>query len=110
MTDSDDKLKDLNKNELNELSKKVMSISKKELTKDLINEFSIFNGAKYFSSQKFQNYLVFIPANNCIKYFSGSTRIDLWKSMECQKKKMKIWLNQTGIFHQILLIIIYYQT
>ena len=73
MTDSDDKLKDLNKKELNELSKKVMSTSKK----DLINEFSIFNGAKYFSSQKFQNYLVFIPANNCIKYFSGSTRIDL---------------------------------
>ena len=54
-----------------------MSTSKKELTKDLINEFSIFNGAKYFSSQKFQNYLVFIPANNCIKYFGGSTRIDL---------------------------------
>ena len=51
MTDSDDKLKDLNKKELNELSKKVMSTSKKELTKDLINEFSIFNGAKYFSSK-----------------------------------------------------------
>ena len=51
---------DLNKNELNEPSKKVKAISTKELTKDLINEFSILNGAKYFSSGIFQNYLVFI--------------------------------------------------
>ena len=28
----------------------------------------------------FQNYLVFIPAKKYIKYFSGSTRIDSWKS------------------------------
>ena len=32
---------DLNKNELNELSKKVKAISTKGLTKDLINKFSI---------------------------------------------------------------------
>ena len=41
----------------------------------MINEFSILNGAKYFSSGIFQNYLVFIPG----KYFSG-TRIYSWKS------------------------------
>ena len=58
------KLKDIksNKNELNELSKKVKSISTKALTKDLINKFSIPNGGKYFSLGIFQNYLVFIPA------------------------------------------------
>ena len=39
---------DLNKNELNELSKKVKTISTKRLTKDVINKFSILNGAKYF--------------------------------------------------------------
>ena len=39
----------LNKNELNELSKKIKSISTKGLTKGLINKFSILNGAKYFS-------------------------------------------------------------
>ena len=38
-----------NKNELNELSKKVNAISIKGLTKDLIDKFSILNGAKYFS-------------------------------------------------------------
>ena len=57
-TDFDDKLinshknNTSDKNELNEQSEKVKAIS----TKDLINKFSIFNGAKYFSSGIFQNY------------------------------------------------------
>ena len=55
-------------------------MSTKELTTYLINEFSILNGAKYFSLGIFQNYLVFIPAKKYIKYFSGSTRIESWKS------------------------------
>ena len=81
-TDFDNKLKDVtsNKNELNELSKKVKAISTKGLTKDLINKFSILNGAKYFSSGIFQNCLVFIPAKKKVKYFSGFTWIDSWKS------------------------------
>ena len=51
-TDFDSKLKNVtsNENELNELSKKVKSISTKGLTKDLINTTSILTGAKYFSS------------------------------------------------------------
>ena len=51
MTDFINKLKDVtsNKNELNELSKKVKEISTKELTKDLIDKFSIPDGTKYFS-------------------------------------------------------------
>ena len=50
-TDFDNKLKDVtsNKNELNELSKKVKAISTKELAKDLIDKLSILNGVKYFS-------------------------------------------------------------
>ena len=40
-------------NELTELSEKVKVISRKELTKDLINKFSTLNGAKYFSSGLF---------------------------------------------------------
>ena len=38
------------------------------------------NGANYFSSGIFQNYLVFIPAKKYIKYFSSTTGIDSWKS------------------------------
>ena len=51
-TDFDSKLKNVtsNENKLNELSKKVKSISTKGLTKDLINTTSILTGAKYFSS------------------------------------------------------------
>ena len=47
-----------NKNKLNELLKKVKEISTKGLTRYLINKISILNGAKYFSSGIFQNYLV----------------------------------------------------
>ena len=51
----------------------------KVLTKHLINKFSILNGEKYFSSGIFQNYLVLIPAKQYIKYFSGTTKINLSK-------------------------------
>ena len=44
----------------------------------MINKFSILNGAKYFSSGIFQNYLVFLPAKKYIKYFSGTTWIGSW--------------------------------
>ena len=52
----------------------------KGLTKNLINISSVLNGAKYFSSRTFQNYLAFIPAKIYIKYFSGTTRNDLLNS------------------------------
>ena len=45
----------------------------------------ILYGAKCFSSGIFQKYLVKYrylvnPAEKCIKYFSGTTWIDTWKS------------------------------
>ena len=46
----------------------------------MINKFSILNGANYFSSEIFQNYFVLIPPKKYIKYFSGTTRNDSWKS------------------------------
>ena len=46
----------------------------------MIDKFSILNGAKYFCSGIFQNYLVFIPANKDIKYFTGTTGIESRKS------------------------------
>ena len=56
--------------------KKFKAISRKGLTNDLMNKFSILNGAKYFSSGMFQNYLVFIPVKKYLKYFSSTTWID----------------------------------
>ena len=32
-----------------------------------------------FLQKIFQNYLVFIPANEFVKYFTGTTRIESWK-------------------------------
>ena len=74
----DNKLKDVtaNKNELNELTKKVKTISKKGLIKDFINKFSIFNVANYFSSGLFQNCLLFIPVKKHSKHFNAITKID----------------------------------
>ena len=62
-----------------EIEKKIKAISTKGLTKDLIDKFSILNGAKYFSLGIFQNYLVFIPAIKYIKYFHATARIYSWK-------------------------------
>ena len=45
----------------------------------MINQFGIFDGAKYYCSGIFQNYLVLLPAKKYIKYFNGTTYIDLWK-------------------------------
>ena len=80
-TDFDHKLKDItsHKSELIELSKQVKPVSTKGLTKDLINKFSIVNGAKFLSLGIFQNYLVFIPTKRYIKHYSGTTRIESWK-------------------------------
>ena len=41
----------------------------------MINENSIYNKAKYFYSGVLQNCFVFIPAENYVKYFSGTTQI-----------------------------------
>ena len=63
---------------MNELTKKVKAMSK-GLTKDLIDKFCIFNGAKYFSFGIFQNYLLFIPTKNCIGYFTSATAVESQK-------------------------------
>ena len=59
--------------------KKLKQYQQKYFTKDLINKFPILNGSKYFYSGIFQNYLVFIPSKEYIKYFSCTTQINFWK-------------------------------
>ena len=95
------KKRDFYRNKLNELSKKIKAITTKELTKYLINKFSILNGAKYSSSGIFKNYLLFIPGKKIIKYFRGTTQIDLWKSNGISKENIKISLDQTAILQQL---------
>ena len=45
-----------------------------------------------------------------VKYFSVTSRIDSWKSSKMSEENIENKLNQTGILHKLLLIIIYYQT
>ena len=70
---------------IHELSEKTESIA----TKDFINKFSIRNRAKYFYSGIFQNCFVFTPAKKYIKYFSGTTGIDSWKSNGMSKENIE---------------------
>ena len=90
-TDFDDKLKNLNKNvtsnknELNQLPKKVKAISLKGLTKDLTNKFSTFNRTKYFSSRIFQNYWVLIPAKTTLNILMALLGLIYGNLMKCQK-------------------------
>ena len=99
-TDFDTQVKNIasNKNELNELSKKVKAISTKGLTKDLTDQFSIINGAKYFCLGIFKNFLVFIRAIKLtLNIFMALFKFIHGNLMECQKKLLKIQLNQTAI-------------
>ena len=57
--------------------------------KDFINKFSILNGAKYFPSGIFQNYLVFIPAKNTLNILVVLLELNRGNLMECQKKVLK---------------------
>ena len=86
--DFNNQVKKSNKNELSKkLSKKVKAT--KWLTKDLIDKFSILNGAKYFSSGIFQNCLVFIPTKNTLDFLVALLRLIDGNLMECHKKILK---------------------
>ena len=54
----------------------------------MINKFGILNATKCFCSEIFQNFLVFIPAKNYIKYFIGTSQINSWKSNELSEENI----------------------
>ena len=78
------------RNELDELLGKVDLVSTKGLTKDLINKYSILNGAKYFSWGVLQNYLVFVSANKYFKILGTPLRFIHVNLKEGQNKVLKI--------------------
>ena len=68
---------------------------------DLIYKYSILYGAKNISTNGLQNYLVIFAY---IVEFYNNDKCWLLKSMECQKKVLKIC--QTVVFLQIELMVI----
>ena len=64
----------------------------------MIGKFSILIGAKYFSSGISQNYLVFLPAKKYIKYFSGTSPINSWKSNGMPEKNIENITKSDSIF------------
>ena len=75
----------------------------KGLTKDLINEYSILNCAKHFSSGILQNCLIFISANKYIKTFSGNPQIYSWKSKGISEESIKNYPVSVSTFPPILI-------
>ena len=53
-------------------------MSIKVLTKDLINKFSILNGARYFFRHISKLFSI-NTSQKYIEYFSGTTQIESWK-------------------------------
>ena len=82
--------------------------STKRLTKDVINNLAFLMNQKKFSSGKLQNCLVFIPAKEYIKYFSGTTGTDSWKSNGLLEENTEIITKSDSNFastfvdHQVL--------
>ena len=71
------KIRDIeNKTKLDDLESKVKIISTKGLKADLINKYSILNGAKYFSSNTLQNYLVSMSTKYSIAYIGNANKIN----------------------------------
>ena len=66
----------------------------KGLTADLINKYSIINGAKYFSIDGLQNYLVFITFSKYafISETSKNNSISSWQSIGLSEEKPLIQL------------------
>ena len=69
--------------------KKVEAISTKGLPKDLINKYSILNGATYFSGI-LQYYFIFISAKNALNILVKLLEFIRGNLIKCQKKVLKI--------------------
>ena len=74
----------------------------------MINKFSILNGANYFCSGIFQNYLLFLSAKKYITYFSSTPQIDSWESNRISEEnnesiaKSEINFATTFVDHHLL--------
>ena len=75
-------------------------MSTKRLTEDLISKYSIFNGAKYFSSDGFQNNLVFISTRRIywISKDGGDSKFNRENLQEYYKKVLETRILQTLVF------------
>lgn len=74
---------------INNLSREVKLIPTKWFTKDLINEYNILNGAKYFARNVSQTYLLFQSVFKYFKTLTNSSRIIAWGSKGLLKRSIK---------------------
>ena len=78
------------KKEVYELSEKIKLISTKRLTKDLINKFRIFNGAKCFSKNGLQNNFVYQVSIRYFKLVTNNYTVKKWESIGLLDRTIKL--------------------
>ena len=81
-----------------DLSREVKLILTKRITKDLINGFSIVNGAKYFVESESQNYLVFQTVFNYFQTFTGTDKSFAWKPKALPEETIKTSVTSSNCF------------
>ena len=64
-------------------------MSLKGLTKNLINWYSIFSGAKYFAENGSQNYWIFQLIFKQLQTFAGADTVFVWKCKEMSEEITK---------------------
>ena len=97
----------LTENKLNGLSQKLEAISTKGSTKDLINGYEILNGARYFSSAAFQNNLIYFSCKKHFRFFTNTSKVSSWKSIEDPEKDIENITTSGRNFAQTWIIIHY---
>ena len=75
------------------------SFKKKQiLLKDLMNGYSILDGAKYFTEDGSQNYLVFQPVLKYFQTFTGTDKNFAWKSKRLSEESIEIAVTSDNSF------------
>ena len=81
--------------------KKFKIILTTELFADMINKYGIINGAKYFSLDGLQNYLVFQLFINYFSTENHNDNIELWTSKGISRESiLQLHLQQKQVFIQ----------
>ena len=84
---------------------KLEAISTKGSTKDLVNGYEIPNGARYFSSAAFQNNLIYFSCKKHFRFFTNTSKVSSWKSIEDPEKNIENITTSARNFAQTWIII-----
>ena len=74
----------------------------------MINTYKFLNGAKYFTSDIWKNYLVFIPVNKYFNFFDNTPEMYPWKSNGMSEESIESITKLDNTFSPTLIILFNY--